>query len=215
MRRADGGTHHTAESDPSATSLLRLIRTFRVDNGATRRPTVFAVDGRSGSGKSTIARRLAGVDASVSVVSTDDLAWNESFFGWSDIAAEGILEPLRRGALPLDYRPPAWELFGRDGYINVPGHTTVVLFEGVGSSRRDLAHMIDGALWVDADDNACAERLRLRGGSDGHPESQSFVDAWSAEEHRFLAHDRPSTRATIVVRSCSGSPGGPLAFVRK
>ena len=61
------------------------------------RPFVLAVDGRQGSGKSTVAERLARLVPGTVVVPTDDVAWWESFFGWDGLMAEGILAPLRDG----------------------------------------------------------------------------------------------------------------------
>jgi len=43
--------------------------------GADRRPTILAVDGRSSSGKTTLAARLRDVVAGSAVVHTDDIAW--------------------------------------------------------------------------------------------------------------------------------------------
>jgi ABC-type glutathione transport system ATPase component len=44
------------------------------------RPRILAVDGRSGSGKSTIASLLHHVVPASVVVHTDDIAWHHSFF---------------------------------------------------------------------------------------------------------------------------------------
>jgi hypothetical protein len=43
--------------------------------GADHRPVVLAVDGRSSSGKTTLAVQLQGVVAGSAVVHTDDIAW--------------------------------------------------------------------------------------------------------------------------------------------
>ena len=71
-------------------------------------PLLVGIDGRSRSGKSTLAALIARCIQEVVVVHTDDIAWHHSFFGWSDVLIEGVLRPLRRGGLPLSYTPQPW-----------------------------------------------------------------------------------------------------------
>ncbi|MEU8244248.1 hypothetical protein AB0C07_38840 [Actinoplanes missouriensis] len=70
------------------------------------RPLLIAVDGRGGSGKTTLAGRLAERIPGSAVVHTDDVAWWHSRFGWADLMTAGVLEPLRAGAA-VRLRPPA------------------------------------------------------------------------------------------------------------
>jgi len=76
-------------------------------------PLLVGIDGRSRSGKSTLAALIARCIQEVVVVHTDDIAWHHSFFGWSDVLIEGVLRPLRRGGLPLSYTPQPWIERGR------------------------------------------------------------------------------------------------------
>ena len=100
---------------------------------------LIGVDGRSGSGKSTFAAQLARTRVGVAVVHTDDIAWHHSFFDWHELLVDGVLSPLRRDGPPIRYRPPPWDLRGRDGFVDVPADTEVVLVEGVGSCRRNFS----------------------------------------------------------------------------
>jgi hypothetical protein len=84
------------------------------------RPAVVALDGRSSSGKTTLAVRLEDAISGVWAVHTDDLAWWHSYFGWSDLLIQGVLRPVHQGR-PVAFRPPAWEERGRSGAIEVPG----------------------------------------------------------------------------------------------
>jgi hypothetical protein len=54
--------------------------------GASR---VVAVDGRSSSGKSTLAALLRSFEVNSCVVHTDDIAWWHSRFGWVDLLVKG------------------------------------------------------------------------------------------------------------------------------
>ena len=170
---------------------IRTVLTTPVD-----RPLILAVDGRSASGKTTIAKRLAALVTGSAVVHSDDVGWWESFFGWDHLMASGVLEPLRRSD-DVRYRPPAWDLRHRIGAIEVPATAALVLIEGVGVSRRSLAPLIDGALWVQSDMYEARRRGLQR---DGDTQADiDFWDAWDREELAFLAADRPWERALAVL----------------
>ena len=68
------------------------------------------VDGRSGAGKSTFARRLAQV-LDAAVLHTDDIAWQHSRFDWSGVLLDGVItlgdgaRPWSRASLIVDGTP--------------------------------------------------------------------------------------------------------------
>ena len=103
-------------------------------------PLLVGIDGRSRSGKSTLAALIARCIQGVVVIHTDEVAWHHSFFGWSDVLIEGVLRPLRRDGLPLSYTPQPWIERGRPGSIVIPGGTEIILVEGVGAARRELSN---------------------------------------------------------------------------
>jgi hypothetical protein len=80
---------------------------------------VVGVDGHSGSGKTTLARGLAALDSGIAVLHTDDLAWHHSLFDWGQQLIDHVLAPLRRGDVPIVYRPPAWVERDRPGAISI------------------------------------------------------------------------------------------------
>ncbi|WP_258725644.1 uridine kinase family protein [Cellulomonas sp. NS3] len=174
------------------------------------RPRVVAVDGRSASGKSTLAERLSRRVGRSAVVRTDDVAWHESFFGWGDLLAEHVLRPLRRGDA-VSFRPPAWERHGREGAIDVPAGLALVVVEGVGASRREWADLVDATVWVQSDLAAAQERGIARdvalGVNGDAQEAVAFWHEWMAEELPFLEQQRPWQRACLVV---AGTPPIPL-----
>ncbi len=92
------------------------------------------MDGRSASGKSTLAERLHAAVPASAVVHTDDVAWYESFFGWDELLVAGVLEPLHRGRAAC-YRPPAWVRRGRSGALEISAGRALVVVEGVGAAR--------------------------------------------------------------------------------
>lgn len=171
------------------------------------RPLILAVDGRSACGKTTIAARLCALVPGAAVVHSDDVAWWESFFGWDHLMASGILEPLHRGAA-VRYRPPAWEARGREGAIEVAAGRPLVIIEGVGVSRRSLAPLLDGALWIQSDMHEARRRGIERDGAT--PADIAFWDEWDREELPFMANDRPWERALAVVCGTTAATGVEL-----
>jgi hypothetical protein len=71
------------------------------------RPVILAIDGRSNSGKTTLAVRIQRAVPGAAVVHTDDIAWEHSRFGWDDLLVDGVLVPVHQGQ-PVSYRPPGW-----------------------------------------------------------------------------------------------------------
>lgn len=183
-----------------------------LDREVGARPAIVAIDGRSGAGKSTLAARLAHEVPGAVIVSTDDVAWHESFFGWDGLIAAGIILPARQGGA-VEFVPPAWREHGREGTLSVTAGTPLLIIEGVGSSRASLAPLIDVAIWVQSDREEARRRGLERDG--GTPEAQTFWEEWQAAEVPFLAADRPWDRAAIMlcgtpdVLSAGGDPGGP------
>jgi hypothetical protein len=162
------------------------------------RPLIVAVDGRGAGGKTTLAERLRALTPGAQVVHTDDIAWWHSRFGWDDLMISGVLEPLLRGEA-AHYQPPAWAARGRTGHLDVPADAPMVVIEGVGASRRELAHLIDAAIWVQSDFVEAERRGILRDGGD--EEAVRGWHEWMAEELPFLAADKPWERADVIVGS--------------
>ena len=161
---------------------------------------VIAIDGRSSSGKTTLAQRMASVTQRAAVVHTDDLAWWHSRFDWVELLLDGIIEPFLAGRQVM-FRPPAWKERGRQGAIDVYPETPVLIIEGVGSSRGEIAGWIDASVWVQADEAIIARRNAARIAS-GETTSAG-VAGWMSEELPFLGADRPWQRATKIV---AGTP---------
>ena len=178
--------------------------------GVAGRPRVLAIDGRGGAGKSTLARRLAADPARAAVVHTDDVAWHHSFFDWGGVLAEHVLEPLRRGEA-VDFRPPPWEERGRPGSIVVPAGLELVVVEGTGVVREELAHLLDASVWLQVDRAVAERRLLDRDGDD--PAQLRHVAEWLREEHPFLRRQRPWARATLVVAGSPVVPDAPETHV--
>ena len=181
---------------PMASVMHALLDRPRSSTG----PFLLAIDGRSSSGKSSLAARLAASTQGAAVVHTDDVAWNYSTFGWDGILVSEIIEPLRAGH-SIAYRPPGYATRTDPVEIEVSAETSVVVIEGVGSARARLAALVDAVVWVQSDLDLTDERNwhRVAAGEMSPPD----YDAWMAEEVPFQAQERSWERADLIV---SGTP---------
>ena len=192
--------------DPIADLVARLLE-------SAPRPAVIGLDGRSSSGKTTLARRMADAAAATgttAVVHSDDIAWHHSIFGWVDLLLAGVVEPVRAGRA-VAFRPPAWDARERPGAVEVPAGTEVVIVEGVGVGRPELAELFDATVWVQSDLDEIERRNLVRVGAGEL--SLAVYEQWMAEEVPFLAEQRPWERAGIVVAGTPSLAHHPVSEV--
>ena len=162
----------------------------------TGRPRVIAIDGRGGTGKSTLAERLRLMVPASGVVHTDDIAWNQAFFDWGDLMVENVLRPLHRGE-GVEFRPPAWIAHERPSGIRVPAGADVVWIEGTGIIREEFGPWIDASIWIQGDLDEQERRLVARDGDSAA--QQQHIAEWLAEELPLMLREQPWQKATIVV----------------
>ena len=125
--------------------------------------------------------------------------------------------PVHQGQA-VSYRPPRWDEHGREGSIEVPVGCPLLIIEGDGAGRREVAHLIDTLIWVQADEQEAAAARRRPGGEsdpaadlanravDGAPFDE---EGWMAEEIPFNAAQRTWERADIIVCGTPEIPYDP------
>ncbi len=183
-----------------------------------RTPLVLALDGRSGTGKSTIARALAKA-RNAAVVPLDDFfdasvpgaqwdAWSpaerlQRVFDWTRVRNEALV-PLRAG------QPGRWRRFDfaagprADGSYSMLTDSVecapmpLVILEGAYSASKPLADLVDFTILVEASTEERASRLRAR-------ESAEFLAAWHARwdavEELYESVVRPRDTFGLVISS--------------
>ena len=212
------------EAGPWRAELLTAVIEALIWRGPGRvvsgRPVVLAVDGRSNAGKTTLAGRIRELVPGSAVVHTDDIAWEHSRFGWSDLLADGILAPVRQGRA-VSFRPPRWAEHGRPGSIDVPAGCPLLVIEGDGAGRREVGHLIDALIWVQSDEREAARRARARTvhanamdsanmPADGSPSDDA---GWMAEEIPFNTAQRTWERADLTVCGTPEIPYDPATEI--
>jgi len=165
------------------------------------------VDGCGGSGKSTFARKLEAVGGDRFVVVEMDDFYKPSTerneqtaaaisgdFDWERVRSQ-VLEPLHSGKNG-SYQRYDWNHDALAEFHDLP-YGTIVIIEGVGSTRDELARFYDMRVWVD-----CAAKTRLNRGlvRDGEEARSKWVDKWMPAENRYVEAHRPFARATFLVK---------------
>lgn len=162
----------------------------------TARPYLIALDGRSGSGKSSLAALLANQlskTASVAVLRLEDL-----YHGWDGLQAaqdlySGLLEQLAHG------RTASWLLWDWDA--DAPGDTAsldpaqVVIVEGVGAAHRQVRGLLDLSIWLQAPAGVRKQRALQRDGQTYAP----HWERWAAQEDAYLSRDDVPRAADVVL----------------
>jgi para-aminobenzoate synthetase len=211
-------------ASPEQTVLAELSRL----SGALKRPIVVALDGGSGAGKSTIARRLmratgaalVPLDAFYQTVIPEAEWPNKTVaqrlngvFDWSRIRRHA-LEPLRAG------RPGRWHAFdftrglGEAGTYQLEEQeaavapTRVVLIEGAYSASPPLRDLIDLAVLVDAPEVSRHARTLARG--DDPVFLAQWHQVWDEVESYYFTHVCPPASFDLVIRNDTnrGIPSG-------
>jgi uridine kinase len=154
------------------------------------------VDGHGGTGKTTLARELAGRLSASSIEIDDFLSWVD-LTGWWPRFEEQVLRPLLAGK-DARYQARDWvnDEFGAGlGDWKTAIWTPVVVIEGIGSTRRAIADRLTYAIWVEA-----PVAVRLARGIDRDGESHRSLWLRQIEQDdEFFAADNTRARADLIV----------------
>ncbi len=180
-----------------ATQMVHHIVAF-IERTPGRR-LVIAIDGRTGAGKTTFGRRIAGlVGEPVCILEVESFieGWNGLSSGVQSIAQNIVIPFKDKGcahAREWDWHRGRWRGTSR---IPAVGQARVLLLVGCGSSSAALAPHLDASLWIDCPEELRRARVRAREGDPG-----TWWDLWTRQENELLAdHDSPA-RATWRVQS--------------
>jgi hypothetical protein len=204
------------EAGPWRAELLSAVVETVIRRGpgdaAPGRPVVLAVDGRSNAGKTTLAARICRAVRGSAVVHTDDIAWKHSRFGWADLLLAGILEPVHQGRA-VSYRPPRWAEHGREGSIQVPADCPLLVIEGDGAGRKEVAHLLDALIWVQSDERDAERRVLARIGKPDEAPTLRHHHEWMAEERPFNIAQRTWERADVIACGTPQIPCDPVTEI--
>ena len=209
-------SHSATELDAENPWHARVIEVAGTVVDRTRRaaPTLgsnrlVCIDGRAGSGKSTLGRAVHAVASTFGssyLIHLDDL-----LDGWSGLARvsrtldRDVLTPLRDGR-PGRYRRYDWVL-ERFAEAHLVEPVEILVVEGVGSGAASYSSSTTTLVWVDA-----PGELRLARGMarDGEAMRPRWLQ-WMADEDALFQRERTRERADVIVDG-SGDPERPVAL---
>ncbi len=151
---------------------------------------VVLVDGRSGSGKTELARAIVAVWPEAQLVRLDDF-----YPGWDglDAGSRHVVEHVLS-------EHPRWQRWDWERDAGAEwhelDHSRPLIVEGVGALSGASRPRAALAIWVELDDVSRKRRALERDGEGYAP----HWDRWAAQEERFLARERPLELADLVLR---------------
>jgi hypothetical protein len=188
-RSSDNVDPVSAALDLAATRVLEAIVGVAASN------PVVMIDGRSGSGKTSLARTLVArwpLRGRVQLVSLDSL-----YPGWDGLAdgveaaRELILRPHARGLLGV------WERWDWETSEPAEAHAVdpslPLIVEGSGLLTAATARLGDVRVWLES---PVQSRMRRALGRDGETYKPHWT-RWAEQEERHLARDEPAGHASL------------------
>ena len=152
-------------------SLLQEI--IGIENDKT---TLIAIDGVAGSGKTTLALKLATDLTDSYVVHMDDL-----YDGWNNPLSQKLtarvmsqlLNPISK-QMSVSYQVFNWKLNRFTDFKSVPQSKYLIL-EGVGSAQREFRPYMNKIIWIECDPNLGYNRVIARDGDQVKQEMLKFL----------------------------------------
>jgi len=181
-------THpHPTVVQSAATAIWRRLATVAQTTGQAR---IVTIDGRAGTGKTTLAEAVAEL-TDATVIHLDDL-----YDGWAGLAA-GIAQAATivdaaTTQSSVAYRPYNWML-GRYEEAVVIELGDVLIVEGVGAGAEQLRPRVGLAVWLESPADLRRQRALQRGGED----FASHWDDWATLEERYINENRPDHYADL------------------
>ena len=189
---------HSRSDDPVAAALEDAAALIVADihDLAAANPVVL-IDGRSGAGKTTLARMLVErwpIAGRVQLVALDSIypGW-DGLDGGVERALDGILRPHGRGYLG------SWKRWDWEREAEAESHAVDpalgVLIEGSGILTPAGAAIADVRIWLESAETGRKARALKRDGDTYRP----HWDRWAAQEREHIARDDPRALATRVI----------------
>jgi energy-coupling factor transporter ATP-binding protein EcfA2 len=186
-----------SSADPVSTALdVAASHVLEAIVGVAASNPVVLIDGRSGSGKTSLARTLVArwpLRGRVQLVALDSL-----YPGWDGLAdgveaaRELILRPHARGLIGV------WERWDWEASAPAEAHAVdpslPLIVEGSGLLTAATARLGDVRVWLESPSQSRMRRALQRDGETYRP----HWARWAEQEERHLARDEPTRRATHV-----------------
>ncbi len=167
-------------------SFSALVSEIKLKTSNQTTPCLIAIDGRSGTGKSTLSKRL-GQELGASIVNGDDFYSGGQLAEWAYRTPQDkvdycmdwqrmrkeALEPLLRGH-SAKWRTFNWNTgVGLSEQFVIRRQTAVVIVDGTFSTRKELSDIVNISVLLRLPEDIRRQRLDQR-------EGKEFMDKWHA-----------------------------------
>ena len=194
--------------DDAAATLTARIHDLVREQEHAHTPVLVALDGRSGAGKSRLARAVGEIVGAL-VIDGDDFYAGGTDGSWDAMSPEakvgraidwrrqrGVLESLRRRRRVV-WRPYDWE--ADDGSLGAPvsgGPADVVILDGAYSARPELADLLTLRVVLEVPRDVRRARLLRREGARYRAEWEA---RWTDAEDLYFGARMPRPAFDLVI----------------
>ncbi len=187
--------------------MQKNIQQIILENNDKRVGNTFciAVDGRGGSGKTTLAKILSR-KFNAEVIHTDDFASWDNPIDWYAEVLKRVFEPIKNGEKYISYKRSSWASKHKPKPIINQPITEIMIIEGVGSSRKEFQKYIGLKIFVDTPKKICLKRgLERDRGQYTENELQANWQEWVKTEEQHFAENNTKERSDIIVSGVNHS----------
>ncbi len=192
-------------------NLENITKKIRSLAESKKGPILVAIDGRSGVGKSTFAKKLREKVGGVTVMGDDfysggsDEEWNkltpkekvDKCIDWKRLRVE-VLEPLLSGKStsrhPFNFNSGK----GLSDEVLTAKPSSIILLDGAYSSRPELSDLIDLSILVEAEDKNRRAILVKR---EGVAFMNSWHSVWDIAEDYYFTQVRPEKSFDFIIQN--------------
>lgn len=181
---------------------IEVVANAIKSNHKGNQPVIIGIEGFGGSGKSTIANKLADLLGSSSVVSIDDFIikqniieddWDKQAFDRTRLERE-VLIPAR-SRKEVMYRRLIWDTDTLSDPIQLP-KVDYLIVEGISCYHPSIANYYDYKIWVNTPIEIAKQRGQKR---DAGNENEKHWDLWARNDLAYQQKYHPEQVADFTV----------------
>ncbi|MDB5175603.1 MAG: putative phosphoribulokinase [Candidatus Saccharibacteria bacterium] len=170
----------------------------------SKKPTLIAIEGYGGSGKTTLAMKLADELGSAYVVNIDDFivkekltepSWDKGAFDRKRLELQVLLPATRQKQVA--YQELIWETNLLSEPKIVPP-VDYLIVEGISSYHPDIAHYYEYKIWVDTPVEIAKARGKAR---DAGNENADKWNMWAQNDVAYQQKYHPEQIADFIINN--------------
>ncbi len=170
---------------------------------ALNKPTIVAISGFGGSGKTTLANLLSeALDAPIISIDSFNKGLND-YSNWElmdfDRFEKEIIIPFYSGQTPLKYTHFSGESREEPKEVEI-NHNGIIIVEGVGIFRTELMKHYSYSIWIECPIDEATRRGKKRDREVWHnPKDELWEGIWKKNDLEYYELFKPNQEATIVI----------------